>query len=305
MEAIFIKQVYTLTAKILGNEIEFGTALEKLEGFLKHAKRLNMQRYESETLNTLGILYGTHGDFSKQMYYFQAAYEYSDGFDDDDFDFRIKITNNLGSSYLSAWQLREAKSVLEQGTRLIRDHKVNLLGSVYVYSNTIGLYILEGDFAQANESFSIAWDVAQKVQLKDYSRMEFFLIITALHHQKAQIDVAQGNCDAVIERLALADEQIVKTQRDDLQRDSDRVRLYHALVCEKDEVKAKSYEAALIGDAGGSLDASSALTSGFFFKNTQQQAWAERYANMVLTIQDDESPVLDTMRQHANNLIGA
>lgn len=304
METIFVKQVYTLTAKILGNEITFEPALAKLEGYLAHAKRLNMQRYESETLNTLGILYGINGNIQKQMYYFQAAYQHSDGFADDDFDFTIKITNNLGSAYSGAWQLREAKSILERGITLIDQHNIDVLGSVYIYSNIIGLYINDGDFDKAQSFFDRAWQLAQKVKLKDYSRMEFFIIVTALHHQKAQIDIAKGNCDAVMERLALADEQIAKTSVDDLKQTSDLIRMYHALICEKDEAKATTIEKTLLEQQNGNLATGTALEASLFFQHTNQPEWAKRYAAIVLNSpNDDDDHILTTMRKYAIDIL--
>ena len=304
MEAIFIKRVYALTAQILGNEIDLNVALESLNGYLEHAKRLKMQRYEAETLNTLGILYGIIGNIPKQMYYFKSAYEYTELYDDDDHDFVMKTTNNLGVGYYSSWQLEEAKNIFERGITIIDQYDIHTLVAIYIYSNMIELYMIDGDFEKADTCFERAWLIAQQVKMKDYSRMEFFIIVTSLHHQKAQIDIALGNCEAVNERLALASEQIEKTSHKILHQANDLIRMYHALICEKDEIKAKTYEDDLLAQLGGSFSTDKALETSIFLKHNHQPEWAKRYVSMVLdTPNDDDDPILTTMKRYAIDIL--
>lgn len=300
MEQIFIQKIYKITEQIIGQNHDFDKTLKALQSHLTKSRKIQSSRYEAETLNTIGILYAISGNISQQMFHFQFALEIA--YELNDIDLLIKLTNNLGETYLGVWQLQEARAVLDKGIILIKDKYMHLLGSLYIYANTIELQIRRGEFQIARTYYDSVWEAAGKTDLKGYSQTEYTQIIILLNKHKFMLDIVDGENDRAKATLTLMQEQIKNSNRLDFMPIHDLMFIYYTLISENDDEKSRELEKQFM-ETHDSLTIEQILQSAYFFLYNQKPHWAQRYSTMILDRAKSEQEIQENALKHAQIIL--
>lgn len=98
MEQIFIQKIFALTEQVLRGEHTFDPIFKELQNHLARAQKMNMPRYEIETLNTLAILYMVAGNNAQGQKYLTQGLERVD--QTNDTDLKMKLLSNLSETCL-------------------------------------------------------------------------------------------------------------------------------------------------------------------------------------------------------------
>lgn len=280
MEDIFVQQIFNLTEQILRGEFKFEPTQNALQNHLAKAQRMGLARYETETLNTLGILYLTAGQAAQHKDYFLRGLEKAE--QTHDVDLKMKLLNNLSESYLLEWDFESADQYLDQGIVVARQHHLKTLVVVYLYSNRVNYWLLRGDYAQAARMFDETWQIAENADLLKYSKYEYLQVVFILRNAHALIQIASGKCNAALDSLQLAVHLAQETRSVEFQVSTHLTRLYYELLCNHDEASAQQWEQTALDTNGGKLSYNMALNGAFFMRHNHQPKWAEKYAQLVL-----------------------
>lgn len=280
MEDFFIQLMFKLTEEILRGEREFEPTKELLLSHIPKAQKIGSLRYEAEVLNTLGILYLISGRTDEHFSYFLQGLEKAR--QTADTDLKMKILNNLSEISLNVWDMDNASTYIDEGIELGRQHNLNTLVLLYLYSNKLNYLIMRGDFEAAAALLDEAWQRADHADMLKYSRYEYFQVVFIFRNSGIVVDVARGRCEAVLTNLNLVTQFIGDTKNVEFHISAHISHVYYELLCSHDEQAARHWEGVALEAAGGKLAWNIALNIATFMMHNRQREWAGKYARLAL-----------------------
>lgn len=289
MENDYLQQVSELNAKVLRQSIDLDDAETDLHDHLLKARQKNLYAYEAETLNTLGIVYALQGNVPQQLKYFNMALARTKEYND--INFRVKMINNLANSYLGIWELEKALRILEKGVEFIELEQINLIGSAYIYSGIVDVFIRKGAFDFAKNYFEKAQEFTEGFSANERTQVAYFQVVTNLDLFKIQLDIIDQNYETVEQDLNMIRDQLGEDGPDDLIEELDIRRLYQTVIIEQNQEKASKIHTRLRDN----ISTDRALSICHFFLHTKQNRWAHRYAAVALELAQSDNNAWPTL----------
>jgi tetratricopeptide (TPR) repeat protein len=303
VEGIFIQKIFALTEAILRGDFQFEPTRQELQNHLAKAQKMGSSRYEAEVLNTLGILHLMVGNSSQYIQYFLQGFEKAS--QTDDADLKTKLLNNLSEVYMLIWDIDSSNRYLDQGIALGEQHQLKTLVMLYLYSNKINYWVLQGDFEQAATLLDDAWRLAETPNLLKYSKYEYLQVIFLLRNLRAMVEIALNHCEAALSPLQIAVGLAKETKNPDFHILAHLSQLYHTVICKHDDASAAQWEKAAAEAGGGELPFNPALNAALFMMHNNQPRWAEKFANMVLEQAARGKPIPPAATAHAERILEA
>ena len=280
MESVFVQKIFLLTEEILANKRDLAEIYKELEVHLARARRLKMQLYEVEALNTLGIYYLFDNKVELALNHFQMAWAIAQHMDNT--DVKLKLINNLSeTNLLQLWRVDDAYTTLMPAIELIRKEKIETLVTLYVFSNSIRAIILRGEYTAADTLFEEAWQIASRVEMLGYSKIEYAQVIIDLHGEKILIDIAKSQYELAKDRLGLLRPLLNMYKRQDFEELYGMMTAIHKLMSENNEAGLDGFMKSL-EQGEVVLNIPNNLNMAIFMKHNNQPDWAKRLAQRVL-----------------------
>lgn len=271
---LLIQKVYILNEKILKRTVEYAPILQELNVHLKKAEQLGSARYQAETLNALGNLEIIEQKDPLQLW--ERALELAEGIDD--VDLRLKLYNNLGSTYTKRWELNTAIALLERGVTLAQNLKLRTVVALYLHTNLMEALINVGDFAEARKVMEPAWEIAQNAELLQYTAFVYGQIMFGLYQHSAKLRMMFNEEETALLNLRLALEIGEQLEHDTylLTANIGLATYYH--LCEQNPMTASSHETAAERAAKTVPQSHDWLRSAIYLQRNEQREIAHEYA---------------------------
>nr|MCU0480941.1 tetratricopeptide repeat protein [Anaerolineae bacterium] len=277
METVFVQKVFQLTEQLLRHEITPEAIIIELENHLKKARQLNFPLHEAETLNTMGIAKDVMGEADTALSYYKMALEKAEALNNT--DLICKVCNNIASLLHDKGQTEEAISYANRGIAMVELHQLRTLPALFLYMTKAMLLVLIQRYADADETAQKAWEFANFIEIKNYSRFEFGAATFYIH--QAWLYVSIYNRDEKRYQGYLA---YVRSLADQLKAyDSELAicELVHAIVMTQDEDKIRDYEQKIITLHHGTMTLASLRNLMIVLSHNQCHSWAKKYAQQI------------------------
>lgn len=199
MEDTFIALVEKQVTAIFQGQNNPVEIKAQLDSYLEKARKLDMLRYEAETLNALGIycLY-VEGNWDGAMALFEAAYATAKV--SDDLTIQVKCLGNLGASLNDVLDFDTSHGYFGQALALIHQRVEPSVSSAAVLINLVTTELARGNLAAAERYLSEAFQVVSVLrvgqgQQNDYARIILHLRIASCRYHLLVHDVAKARAE--------------------------------------------------------------------------------------------------------------
>ncbi|WP_282039034.1 tetratricopeptide repeat-containing sensor histidine kinase [Saccharicrinis aurantiacus] len=176
-------------------------------------KALNLYEILNDTLHSasvnlnLGECMRLCNKFDSALYYYKRAY---DLFDEIDFVYGLGYTEgNIGLVYIELSQIDSAKVKLIKGMEILKSFNDNYAISSY-YEGLARVFLMEGDFYQAQESANKSMTLAKEHGLLEQIR-DTYLTLSKIYSAEIEYERAyNSHCQYVIFKDSINNEETVR-----------------------------------------------------------------------------------------------
>lgn len=235
---LLIQKIYLINEQVLKHKVEYDDTRRELEIHLKKAEQLGSLRYQAETLNALGNLENIH--YKDPVPFWEPALERAETLTD--VDLRLKLYNNLGSTYTRRWQLDRATTLLQKGLDLAQSLELRSISALYLHTNLLDALINMGNFSAARPVLEYAWSIARNVDLMQYTAFVYGQIMFGLYQHSAKMRIMFGEEETALLNLRLALEIAEQLEHDTYLITAYLGLLTYYILAEDDPEKVAEYE---------------------------------------------------------------
>jgi tetratricopeptide (TPR) repeat protein len=299
MESVFIQKIFQLTEQLLKHEITSEALMPELENHLKKARQLNFGLHEAETLNTMGVAKQLIGETDTAINHYKMALEKAEALNNA--DLICKVCNNIMSPLHNKGQTEEAITYANRGIAMVELHQLRTLPALFLYITKAMLLVLIQRYADADETTQKAWELANFIELKNYSRFEFASATFYIH--QAWLYISIYNRDEKRYQDYMAYVRSLADQMKSYDSELAMCELIHAIVMIRDADKIQAYEQKLLDIYGGVISLVSLRNLTIFLSHNHEREWAKKYAQQILDRTKDDPQNNAQMIEHAQTIL--
>jgi tetratricopeptide (TPR) repeat protein len=301
MENVFIQKVFQLTERLLKYAVVPETVMPELENHLKKARQMNWELYEAETLHAIGVAYLFMGKIDITVDYYKMALEKAESINN--IDLICKICCNLGAPLVDKGETEEAIQYADKGIAIVELHQLRTLPCLYLYTTKTSQLIFLQRYAEADETAQKAWELANSIEVKNYTLFGF--AAATFHIHQAWLYISIYNRDERRYQGYLAYVRSLAVQLKSYDSELAVCELVHALVMTQDEHKILICEQKVIDLHGGAISLTSLRSLVTYLTHNQCHIWAKKYAQQILDCTKDNPQNNIKYIEHAQRILDA
>jgi len=292
---LLIQKVYIINEKILQRTVEYEPTQQELNVHLKKAQDLGSARYQAETLNALGNL--ERVTYRDPVPYWERALELAEPLGD--VDLRLKLYNNLGSTYGTRWQFQRSIPLLQRGVVVAQELKLRTVAALYLHTNLMDSLLNSGDFEGAHQTLGPAWVIAKNAELMQYTAFVYGQIMFGLYQYSAKVRMMYDEEETALLNLRLALEIGEQLEHDTYLVTANIGLATYYQLCEQNPMTASSYEAAAERAAQTVPQAHDWLRASVYLLHNDAREAAHDYAKRAhaAALDEEDGTVADIAEQ--------
>lgn len=299
MEDVFIQKVIQLTEQLLKGEVTPESLIPELENHLKKARQMKFGSHEAETLHTIGVAHQFMGKIDTALDYYKMAIEKAETLKNP--DLICKFCTNIIPPLQSKGNTLEALTYANKGIAIAESHHLKTMHGLPLYIAKGILLAFIGHYANADITLSKAWEIANELELKNYSRFEF--AASTFHIHLAWLYISIYNRDEKRYQGYLAYTHSLAEHLKSYDAELAVCELIHAIVLTQDDDTIHTYEQKLIGIQGGVISLENLRNLTVILTHNHCHTWAKKYAQQILDRTQDDPHANAKLIEHAQSVL--